>query len=193
MIGAIKTLGTVLTVASTTKFGKDMYDTYKGKKKARQIDEIHEFIGALDLDTLQRAIDTNDNDILINAVEDIISAAEAIKVKSDLEEFADDAQEVAGKLFNKFTKVAGKVADKVGDKIDEVKNSIDNDEEYEDLKNPKPTFKEFKKEGKTLQVESENGTLYDITNDMDMVSTNNKNKTVTFIVGAKEVILTKLD
>jgi len=195
MFSSLKTIGTVLTVASTAKFGKDMYDSYKSKKKARQIDEVHKFIGALDLNTLQRAIDTNDTDILIDAVEDIISVAETIRIKSDLEDFTDNVQEVAGNLFDKFTTVANKVADRVGEKIDEVKNSIEDEDEdeYEDLTHLKPTFKEFKKEGKPLQVKSENGKLYTITNDMDMVSTNNKNKTVTFIVGAKEVILTKLD
>lgn len=44
MLGAIKTIGTILPVASTAQFGKEMYDKYKTKRKTRQIDEVHEFI-----------------------------------------------------------------------------------------------------------------------------------------------------
>ena len=101
-LGALKTIGTVLTVASTASFGKDMYDKYKGKKKARQIDEVHEFIGALDLEALQSAIESKDEDALIDAVEDIMTAAEAVRVKGEFEELAEDAQEVATKLLVRF-------------------------------------------------------------------------------------------
>ena len=191
MIGALKTIGTVLTVASTAQFGKEMYDKYKGKKKARQIDEVHAFIGALDLDALQRAIDSNDTDALVDAVEDIMVAAEAVKVKSDLEEFAEDAQEVAGKLFDKFTTVASKVADRVGEKLGEVKNAVDDmdDDDLDEFVNP--SYKEFKKYGARVTVDS-GGKTYSFTINDDNVYTSNKTKEVTFITEKNEVIITKL-
>lgn len=113
MFGAIKTLGTVLTVVSTAQFGKELYANYKNKKRKRQLDEVHDFISHLDLEALQNAIKTNNTDTLIDAVENIIQAAENVRIKSDLEDLKDDVSNAANKVFNKVSGMANKVADKI--------------------------------------------------------------------------------
>ena len=191
MLLGLKTLGTVLTVASTAQFGKEMYDKYKDKRKSRQVDEVHEFIGSLDIQALNDAIETEDTDALIDAVEAILDAANAVRVKSDLEELQDDVTDVAKNIFSTVSKVATKVAGKVGEKLDEVKEAVD-DLEDDDLETPTiPSFKEFKKSSAVLQIEDKNG-IYRITVNDDNVSTNNKKKTVTFITPANAVIVTQL-
>jgi hypothetical protein len=184
MLGAIKTIGTVLTVASTAQFGKEMYDKYKDKKKKRQVEEVHDFIGRLDLDALQEAIDTNDTDALIDAVEDIMMAAEAVKVKSDLEELKDDAQEVAEKVFTTVSTVAGKVASKVSEKLDEVKNAVDEIEEDEVIE---PTYSDFVNGYVALDFEVGKKT-YKVTIEDENVSVNPKTQRVTFVSPKNKVV-----
>ncbi len=194
MIGILKAAGTILTVASTAQLGKDLYSKYKGKKKARQLEEVHEFIGALDLEALQEAIDSKDEEALIDAVNDIMVAAEAVRVKSDIEEFTDDAQEAASKIFGKVTTIVGSVADKVGEKLDEVKEAVEDmeDDDLDTVENP--TYKAFKKHKAVLSAYCETTDRdYDITVEDHNVSTNNKQKTVTYITPMGHVIVTKLD
>lgn len=184
MLGAIKTIGTVLTVASTAQFGKEMYDKYKDKKKARQVDEVHDFIGRLDLEALQHAIDTNDTEALIDAVEDIMMAAEAVKVKSDLEELKDDATEVAGKIFETVSTVAGKVATKVSQKLDEVKNAVD---EMEEDEIPDPTYSDFINGFVAIDFEVGNK-IYKVTIEDENVSVNPKTQRVTYVTPKNKVV-----
>jgi N-methylhydantoinase A/oxoprolinase/acetone carboxylase beta subunit len=192
-LGLLKSVGTILTVASTAQFGSELYTKYKGKKKTRQLEEVHEFIGSLDLEALQEAVDSKNEDALINAVNDIMMAAEAVKVKSDLEELGDDAQEVATKIFGHVSNIASKVASKVNEKLDEVKEAVDEMED-EDLETvPNPTYKAFKKQKAILSAYCEaNTTEYNITVDDPNVSTNNKRKTVTFITPDGHVSVTQL-
>ncbi len=192
-LGLLKAAGTILTVASTASFGKDMYDKYKGKKKSRQLEEVHEFIGALDLEALQEAIDSKDEEALIDAVNDIMIAAEAVRVKSDIEEFTDDAQEAAAKIFGHVTSIATKVADKVGEKLDEVKEAVEDmeDDDLDMVENP--TYKAFKKHKAVLSAYCETTDRdYDITVDDVNVSTSNKHKSVTYITPKGHVIVTQL-
>jgi len=184
MIGALKTLGTVLTIASTASFGKDLYDKHKDKKRARQINEVHNFISSLDLEALQDAIESKNEEALIDAVEDIIIAAETVKSKSELEELAEDAQELATNIIDKVSKVTSTVIDKVQDKINDYELEKDID---------RPTYKEFKKLKKPLALYANDGTQYIITVDMVNVFTNNKTKSVTYIVDPNESIIEKLD
>ena len=190
--GALKTIGTVLIIASTASFGKDMYDKYKGKKKTRQLEEVHEFIGALDLNALQNAIDTNDQDALIDAVEDIMTAAEAVRVKSDFEEMAEDAQEAAGKIFEKVSGIASKVADKVGEKLDEVKEAVEDMEDDDLEEEVHPTYKNFKKHGATMFVTNDAGEEFELHANTSNVYTSNKEKKVTFITPNGEAVITQL-
>lgn len=194
-LGLLKAAGTILTVASSAKFGKEVYDKHKNKKRSRKIDEVHNFIGHLDLEALQVAINSKDEDALVDAVEDIIVAAEAVRVKSEVEEITEDVQETAMKVFDKASSLFGSALEKVNEKIDEVKEGLEEleDEDGEDEnKVEMPTYKEFKKKFAPITVYSDDGTAHTITVDMDMVSTNNNTKTVTFIAGPKEVILTQL-
>jgi len=184
MLGAIKTIGTVLTVASSAQFGKDMYNKYKDKKKKRQVEEIHSFIGRLDLEELQSAIDNNDTDALVNAVEDIMMAAEAVKVKSDLEELKDDAQEVAEKVFTTVSSVAGKVVSKVNEKFDEVQTAVDEMEEDEIVD---PTYSDFINGYVALDFEVGKKT-YKVTIEDENVSVNPKTQRITFISPKNKVI-----
>ena len=184
MFGAIKTIGTVLTVASTAQFGKEMYDNYKDKKKKRQIDEVHEFIGRLDLNALQHAIDTNDVEALVDAVEDIMLAAESVKVKSDIEELKEDAQEVAEKVFNTLSGIANKVTSKVGEKLNEVKEIIDEETEVE------LTYYNFV--NGLVAIDFEVGKkCYTVTIDDENISVNPKTQRVTFI-SPKNKVVTKI-
>ena len=193
-LGLLKAAGTILTVASSAKFGKEVYDKHKSKKRSRKIDEVHNFIGNLDLEALQHAVDSKDEDALVDAVEDIIVAAEAVRVKSEVEEITEDVQETAMKVFNTASTLFGSAVEKVTEKIDEVKEVLEDEDDFEDEENKveMPTYKEFKKKFAPITVYSDDGTAHTITVDMDMVSTNNKTKTVTFIAGPKEVILTQL-
>lgn len=194
MLLGLKTLGTILTVASTASFGKDMYDKYKGKKKSRQLEEVHEFIGSLDLEALQEAMDSKDEEALIDAVNDIMIAAEAVRVKSDMEELADDAQLAASKIFGKVSSIVGNVTDMVSEKLEEVKDAVDDmeDDDLDTVENP--TYKAFKKHKAVLSAYCKTTDRdYDITIDEHNVSTNNKTKTVTYITPKGHVIVTQLD
>ena len=191
-LGLLKAAGTILTVASSAKFGKEVYDKHKSKKRSRKIDEVHNFIGNLDLETLQHAIDSKDEYALVDAVEDIIVAAEEVRVKSEVEEITEDVQETAMKVFNKASTLFGSAFEKVTEKIDEVKEGLEEDEKIESYNATMPTYKEFKKYLAPLTIQSDDGTTHTITVDMDAVSTNNKTQMVTFIAGPKEVIFTQL-
>lgn len=169
MLGAIKTLGTVLAAAEAAKFGKEVYDKYKDKKRKRQINEVHEFIGNLDLDALQDAINSGDTEALIDAVEAIMEAAEAVKVKSDLEELKDDVTATAKTVFNKVSSVADKVMARASKKFDELT------EEDDEIRIP--SFQDFIK-GATLPIFTKDGDLEVTVND-ENVSINVAKKTVT--------------
>jgi len=176
MIIGMKAIGTVVTVLSSAQFGKDMYDKYKTKKKDVKLEEVHKFIGSLDLQSLQEAIESKDEDKLINAVEDIIKSADAVKHKSDLEELTDDVQDVAGFVYDKVTSFGSQVIDTVGDKINEFTES--------DEPETQPTFKEFRKKGKKLKVMID-GSKCNICIDDEDVHINKKAKSVTFIKNGK--------
>jgi len=191
-LGLIKTVGTVLTVASTASFGKEMYGKYKDKKKGRQLNEVHQFIGALDLEALQSAIDSKDEDALIDAVEDIMIAAEAVRVKSDMEEFKDDAQDVAEKFFGTVSSLVSSVAEKVSEKLEEVKESVEEMED-EDLDTAEDcSYKEFKKHGACLFVVDNDSNEYELYSNSPSVFTSNKEKKVTYITPSGEAIITQL-
>lgn len=177
MLGAIKTLGTVLTLASSAKFGKEMYETYKDKKRARQVAEVHDFIASLNMQELEDAIKSKDNDKLIDAVEAIMCAAESIKIKNEFDELKDDVTDVAKNIFETVSMVATKVATKVTDGFDKI--SAD----FEDTSKPSsdggiPTYKQFKNGGQVLVVNIGSRRM-EVTIDDDNVSTNDKSKTVT--------------
>jgi len=191
-LGLLKTVGTVLTVASTASFGKDMYDKYKDKKKGRQLNEVHQFISALDLEALQEAIDSKNEDALIDAVEDIMTAAEAVRIKSDMEELKDDAQDVAEKIFGTVTSIVGKVTEKVAEKLDEVKEAVE-DMEDDDLDTAENcSYKDFKKHGACLFVTDSVGVESELYVNAPNVFTSNKEKKVTFITPSGEAIVTQL-
>lgn len=135
MFKTIKTLGTILTVVSTAQFGKEMYDNYKDKKRKRQIDEVHQFISNLNLTELQDAIKSENTEKLIDAVEAIMTAAENVKIKSDLDELKDDITSTAKKVFSKVSDVAEKVVASTSKKIDEINTKNENKSQ--------PTFKQF--------------------------------------------------
>ena len=181
MIGALKTIGTVITVASSAQFGKDMYDKYKTKKKNVKLDEVHKFIGSLDLESLQEAIKSKDEDKLINAVEAIIDAADAVKHKSDFEEITEDVQDAAGYLFDKVSDFGSQVVKTVGDKIDDLTST------NEDVS--KPTFKEFRKNGKKLIVNVD-GEDCSVCIEDNNVYVNKKNKSITFVKDGKAITTT---
>ena len=193
MLLGLKTIGTLLTVASTASFGKDMYDKYKGKKKSRQLEEVHQFIGSLDLEALQDAMDSKNEEALIDAVNDIMIAAEAVRVKSDMEELADDAQLAASKIFGHVTTIASKVADKVGEKLEEVKSAVDEMEDDDLETESQPTYKEFKKqEGCMMLVRDSEGNPHSFHSNSANVFTSNKEKKVTFLTPNGEAIVTQL-
>ena len=182
MIKVLKTIGTVLTIASAAQFGKEMYGKYKDEKRRKQLEEVHEFIGKLDLKTLQKAIDTNDNDVLIQAVENIMNAAEAVKVKSDIEELKDDVQEVAEKMFKTVSTVAGKVIETVNEKIDEVVNTSEMKQNKED----NPSYSDFVSGATSLKFKSTNN-VYEVFIDNENISVNPVTKKVTFISPENEI------
>lgn len=189
-LGLLKTVGTVLTIASTASFGKDVYNKYKDKKKSRQLNEVHQFIGALDLEALQVAIDGKNEDALIDAVEDIMMAAEAVRAKSDIEELADDAQEVAEKIFGKVTNLVSKVTTTVSEKLEEVKIAV---EEMEDSDSSELcTYKDFKKNGAMFVVTDNTGTEYELYSNSPSVFTSNNEKKVTYLTPTGEAIVTQL-
>jgi wobble nucleotide-excising tRNase len=137
-MNVIKTLSTVLTVASAAQIGKEMYGKYKDKKKSRQAQEVHEFIENIDLDSLQKALETENVDDLIEAVESIMEAAETVRIKSDFEDLKDDLSEVSKSAFDKLSSVADKVgaaAQKYAEKVDDMIEESKEDE--------KPTFEMF--------------------------------------------------
>lgn len=150
MFNALKTIGTVLTVAQAAQFGKEAYAKYKDKKRIRQVNEVHEFIGQLDLNALKLAIESGDTDKLIDAVENIMNAAESVKVKSDLEEIKDDVSAVAKSMFDKLSKVANKAVSKASQKFD----TTNLDDDSFDV----PSFQDFI-EGAKLKVLTKNGPL----------------------------------
>jgi len=191
-LGLLKTVGTVLTVASTASFGKDMYEKYKDKKKGRQLNEVHQFISALDLEALQEAIDGKNEVALIDAVEDIMIAAEAVRVKSDMEELKDDATDAAEKIFGTVTSIVGKVTDKVAAKLDEVKEAVEDmeDENLDTVDNC--SYKGFKKHGGCLFVVGKDSTEYELYANSPNVFTSNKEKKVTYITPTGEAIITQL-
>lgn len=177
MLGIIKTVGTVLTLASTAQFGKEMYGKYNDKRRARQIAEVHAFITSLDLASLEDAIKSKDKDKLVDAVEAIMCAAEAIKVRSDFDELKDDVSEVAKNLFDSVSKVATQVVTRVGDEIEKIKTDIE-DTSSKESDGGTPTYKQFKNGGQVLIVKIGNRKL-EVTVDDENVSTNDKTKTVT--------------
>lgn len=141
MLKTIKMLGTVLTVASTAQIGKELYSTYKDKKRQRQIQEVHNFIENLDLEILYDAIETEDTEKLIEAVESIIRASENVRAKSELEEISDDLTGAAKVALEKVTDIANKVVEDLSHVFDELIDDND-DVENEDVVRL-PTFDEF--------------------------------------------------
>lgn len=184
MLGAIKTIGSVVTLVSSAQFGKEVYDKYKDKRKKRQIEEVHEFIKNLDLVKLQDAITSKDNDALIDAVENIMKAADTVKLKSEFEELKEDASEIANKVFNTVTGFTDKILTKTVEKLDNLSD-------YGHIETPsdEPTFDEFIN-GKPLIVEIDKK-MIKIYHTYRIVSVNAATKTV-FIFGndgAKEFVL----
>ena len=172
MFKSIKTLGTILTVVSTAQFGKELYDNYKDKKRKRQIDEVHQFISNLDLDSLQDAIKTGDTEKLIDAVEAIMTAAENVKIKSDLDELKDDITNTAKKVFSKVSDVAEKVVSSTSKKIDDLQSS-DKEDKVE-----LPTFKQFLN-GAEFEFQTPHGMKSIITVNDENISINIAKKTIT--------------
>ena len=173
MFNALKTIGTVLTVAQAAQFGKEAYAKYKDKKRIRQVNEVHEFIGQLDLNALKLAIESGDTDKLIDAVENIMNAAESVKVKSDLEEIKDDVSAVAKSMFDKLSKVANKAVSKASQKFD---TTISDDDSFD-----VPSFQDFI-EGAKLKVLTKNGPL--------LVSVHDENVSVKV---AKKLVIVEIE
>ncbi len=172
MFNALKTIGTVLTVAQAAQFGKEAYAKYKDKKRIRQVNEVHEFIGQLDLNALKLAIESGDTDKLIDAVENIMNAAESVKVKSDLEEIKDDVSAVAKSMFDKLSKVANKAVSKASQKFD----TTISDDGFD-----VPSFQDFI-EGAKLKVLTKNGPL--------LVSVHDENVSVKM---AKKLVIVEIE
>ena len=114
MFGALRTIGTVLTVAAGTKFGKQQYDKYRDAKRKRQVEEVHEFLKNIDLEQLQKAVAANDVELLVDAVESILSAAHDVREKTEAEEIREDLSAAAKGVTDKFKSF-----------FDELKNSDD--------------------------------------------------------------------
>jgi len=104
MFGAIKTIGTILTVASSAQMGKDLFDNYKSKKNQEKINEVHDFLEIIDIDLLNEAITTKNQELLINAVENIIKAAEQINNKNNFENIIVDVQNLANNTTHNVKK-----------------------------------------------------------------------------------------
>lgn len=168
MLKALKTIGTVLTVASTVQLGKEVYGNYKDKKRKRQLQEVHEFISNLDINELQKAIESENTDSLVDAVESIIEAAESVRIKSEFEEISEDITESFKTVFSKVSDVAKKVADEAAEQFEK----LDNEGEI----NKTPSFKEFLN-GDTLTVTTKKGNI-DVNVDDDNVSVKIPSRTV---------------
>lgn len=95
MFGALRTIGTVLTVAAASSFGKKQYDKYRDAKRQRQVEEVHEFLKNIDLDQLRDAIATEDVEKLGDSVSSILDAAHDVREKTEAEEIREDLSTAA--------------------------------------------------------------------------------------------------
>jgi len=93
MFGAFKTLATVLVATGAAKVGRDQYNKYRDAKRKRQVAEVHQFISSLDLDQLQKALKSEDVEVLVDAVSSILSAANDVREKSEFESLREDLSE----------------------------------------------------------------------------------------------------
>ena len=140
MFGALRTIGTVLTVAAGAKFGKEQYDKYRDAKRKRQVEEVNQFIKSVDLDELQKAIKSEDVEVLVDSVESIIAAAHDVRERSAAEDLREDltaaaegaTEKVMGFFdsitdsedFKKATESFNAGLDKASAKLDEVVDSV---------------------------------------------------------------------
>ena len=177
MVGVIKVIGTVVTVATSAQFGKDMYDKHKTKKRNVKLDEVHKFLGLLDVESLEEAIKSKNKKKLIIAVEEIIDAAGTVKHKSDFEEITEDIQDLAGNIFDRASSFGSEVFKTVSDKFSDEDCNIEN-----------PTFKKFRKKGAKL-VLSIDGKNHSISINDENVFINKEKKSVTFINDGKAIVI----
>lgn len=124
MLGAIKTIGTLLTVATTAHAGKELYSKIKTAKREKELAEVHDFLENIDLKLLKKAIKTEDQDLLITAVESILDAAEKMRKKTQTEELIEDVTSTAKSIFSTVSDVADKVITGASVIIDEAKEEI---------------------------------------------------------------------
>ena len=102
-----------------------------------------------------------------------MTAAESVKVKSDLEEIKDDVSAVAKSMFDKLSKVANKAVSKASQKFD---TTILDDDSFD-----VPSFQDFI-EGAKLKVLTKNGPL--------LVSVHDENVSVKV---AKKLVIVEIE